>query len=223
LQYIGPDAFQFNKDGTVSEHILSCCTVEGDAAYLPSEDNPHFILVKVPMEGEINENTELVVPNRYNEKAVKERTFYESNKRVVPVTLRQILELEKKHGKCFYIDEKWELRGEELYNAKEEKTITLDTTVFIYYFFNHGGSYWQQNTLSSDPPAPLFGYRGWKYLSEEKRNHYNIMADVFICTVNEGGGIDYDYMDDTSFLGTLDIFSSANAFNLINEVDSEAG
>jgi hypothetical protein len=223
LQYIGPYAFQFNRDGTVSEYILSCCTVEGDAAYLPSEDNPHFILVKVPKEGAINPNTELVVPNTYNEKVFIERTFLASNEHIVPITLRQILELEEKHGKCLYIDEKWGLRGEELFNANGEKAGNLDSTVLINYFYLHGGYFWNQSDLGKAPPAPLFGYRGWKYLSENKGHQYNNMADVILCTVKEDGGVDYDFDYDTGILGELDIFSSPQAFNLINIVDSEAG
>ncbi len=225
LQYIGVGAFPFNRDGTVSNYILSCCTVEGDAVYLPSEDNPHFILVKVPKEGAINENTELVLPNEANESVIETRTMFLNSpqKWIVPVTLRQILKLEKEYGKCLYIDEKWELRGEELFNAKGEKAGDLDSSVFINYFYFHGGYFWNQYDLSKAPPAPLFGYRGWKYLSEKKGHRYIKMAEVILCTVKEDGSIDYDFDYDTGIPGTLDILSSPQAFNLINCVDSEAG
>ena len=225
LQYIGPGAFPFDRNGTIISPLLDSCVVEGDAVYLPSDNNPHFILLKVPNEGTINENTELVLPSKANESAVVNRTIFigPPKKWVVPVTLRQILELEKKHGKCLYIDENWELRGEELFNAKGEKAGYLDSTVFITYFYLHGGYFWNQYDLGLAPPAPVFGYRGWKYLSEKKGHDYNNMASVILCMVKEDGDIIYDFDYDTGILGELDILSSPQAFNLINSVDSEAG
>ena len=227
LQYIGSGAFSFCqlKDMPIPDYVLADCVVEGDAVYIPSEDNPHFILLKVPAEGPINENTQIVYPHRANEDAVTKRTCYADPppKWIVPVTLRQLLELEKKHGKCLYINEGWELRGEELFNPKGEKAGDFDSTVFIRYFYYHGGHFWHQYFLGVAPPAPLFGYRGWKYLSEKKGHDYIDRADLILCTVNENGEIEYEFDYDIDVFGELDVFSSPQAFNLIHLVDSEAG
>ena len=60
LQYVAPGSLPFRLREPLPDEFLADCVVEGDAIYIPAPDNPHFILLKAPNDGQINSNTQIV-------------------------------------------------------------------------------------------------------------------------------------------------------------------
>ena len=58
LSFIDANAMPLKEDGTVIDSLLPFCTRDGGNVYIPSEDNPYFMLVSSNNKDKININSE---------------------------------------------------------------------------------------------------------------------------------------------------------------------
>ena len=215
LSFIDANAMPLKEDGTVIDSLLPFCTKDGGNVYIPSEDNPYFMLVCSNNKDKININSEIASPSKALDIGwVNVHEEY-------ALTLREIIDYDKKQKKpIFELYEGNEIKDDGIYDENGELICSYDDKVILDYFYYHHGRFWRQNDLSIVPSPKGFGYRGWNYLSKVKKHGYQEWAYVYKLTTDEDGSYNYDI---EKFIGFFNVMSCKETFNMIALVDSECG
>lgn len=217
LSFIDANALPLKEDGSVIDALLPSCTVENGNIYIPSEDNPYFMLVSLGGKGRVNARTEIAAPSTQMD---KKDSLYVYLQEYNVVTLREILNVSDAQKKpILELPDGWRIEGDELIDENENIVYSLDGKAVVHYFYFHGGHFWKQSDISMVPSPISFGYKGWKCLATVKKHYYQDLADIYP-VVEDDGKLCYDYERE---LGTLNILSCPEAFNMIGIIDSECG
>ena len=221
LSFVGIFAFPRGEGGGVLASLLPSCTVENGNVYIPSEDNPYFMLVTLGQSGAVNAATEIAAPD----KALEEQNqIFGLAQPSYFLTLRELIERsDRQKEKPFALSEGRKIVGDAVFDENGTRLCGLDDQVVVSYFYCHHGWFWDTfvgKKLGEVPSPKTFGYRGWKYLSTVEKHRYAEYATVYP-VIGDGSGMpSYDYEKEIGFLNVL---SCREAFNLIGEVDSECG
>ena len=215
LSFIDANAMPLKEDGTVIDSLLPFCTRDGGNVYIPSEDNPYFMLVSSNNKDKININSEIASPSK-----ALDIGWYDIHEEYA-LTLREIIDYNKKQKKpIFELYEGNEIKDDGIYDENGELICSYDDKVILDYFYYHQGWFWRQNDLSIVPSPKGFGYRGWNYLSKVKKHGYQEWTYVYKLTTDEDGSYNYDC---EKCIGFFNILSCKEAFNMIAMIDSECG
>ena len=165
------------------------------------------MLVERRSNAPIHPKTELVYPSKWN---------HHANDKRPAITVKHLAAVVKKCPKALQLNTGFEFRDGELFNQSGECVARAEDPIEVYYFYFHGGRWWHYPVLGPVAMPIEFGFRGWRYLSKDLRHCYPATAGINLLNLK-------DEDDCPVTVGKLNIFSCAEAFNLITAVDTECG